>query len=160
MFCDDKPSACSIRLNWFNCSLFIRCHCEHWVLPTRGHSLCIPHHNNHYAEFKNLQIASSFNLFIYRLAFSFYTCLIISHKFVLASLRKPYGFFSGFWWEVHSFYFWANLGPKLLYIKTNDPKIDPKGPWSFTNFVIPLHATYIRHSQDKCWNLLLKFECH
>ena len=99
-------------------------------------------------------------LFIYRLAFSFYTCIIISHKFVLASLRKPYGFFSGFWWEAHSFYFWANLGPKLLYIKTNDPKIDPKGPWSFTNFVIPLHATYIRHSQDKCWNLLLKFECH
>ena len=49
---------------------------------------------------------------------------------------------------------------RLLYIKTKGPKIDPKWPYSFTNFAIPLPATYIRHSRDKCWNLLLKFECH
>ena len=40
------------------------------------------------------------------------------------------------------------LVQRLLYIKTIDPKIDPKWPCSFTNFVIPLPATYIRHSQE------------
>ena len=35
------------------------------------------------------------------------------------------------------------LVQSLLYIKTNYPKIDPKWPCSFTNFVIPLPATYM-----------------
>ena len=49
------------------------------------------------------------------------------------------------------------LVQRLFYIKTKDPKIDPKWHWSFTNFVIPLPATYIRHSWDNAeiyyWNL-------
>ena len=51
------------------------------------------------------------------------------------------------------------LVERLLYraVKTNNPKIDPKWPCSFTNFVIPLPATYIRHSWDNAeiyyWNL-------
>ena len=67
---------------------------ERRVLPTRGHSLCISHHNQYYAVFTNLQTASSFSFHL-PACFFIYTC-VISHKFVLASLRKPCGFFLWF----------------------------------------------------------------
>ena len=132
---------------------------ERRVLPTRGHSLCIPHHDQYYAVFTNLQTASSFSFHL-PACFFIYTCAI-SHKFILASLRKLLWFFPMVFDRkpIPSISELTSI-QRLLYIKTNDPKIGPKWPCSFTNFVIPLPATYIRHCRDKCWNLLLKFECH
>ena len=77
---------------------------EHCALPTRGHSLCIPHHKQYYAVFTSLQTASSFSFHL-PACFFIYTC-VISHKFVLASLRKPCGFF-----------LWCLMGnPLLLFL--------------------------------------------
>ena len=109
--------------------------------------------------FTNLQTASSFSFHL-PACFFIYTCAI-SHKFILASLRKLLWFFPMVFDRkpIPSISELTSI-QRLLYIKTNDPKIGPKWPCSFTNFVIPLPATYIRHCRDKCWNLLLKFECH
>ena len=64
---------------------------ERRVLPTRRHSLCIPHHSQYYAVFTNLQTASRFSFHL-PVCFFIYTC-VISNKFVLAFLRKPCVFF-------------------------------------------------------------------
>ena len=131
-----------------------------WVLPTRGHFLCIPHHNHYYAVFTNLQTASSFSFHL-PACFFIYTC-VISHKFVLASL-----------WKLCGFFLWFLIGrPLLLFL--NQPRskgffilrqmtlrLTLNGPAALLILLfLYLPATYIRHSRDKCWNLLLKFECH
>ena len=114
-----------------------------------------PHHNQYRAVFTNLQTAPIFSFHLPACfissrqgMFFIYTC-VVSHKFVLASLRKPCNFFP-----------WILVGILLLLFlsqpKSRDCFILKKMTirlmlvCSFPNFMISLNATYIRHSRDNC----------
>ena len=107
---------------------------ERRVLPTRGHSLCISHHNQYYAVFTNLQTGSSFSFHL-PACFFIYTCV----PFIPSFTQICFGFLKKTLW----FFLMVFDGKptasiseptsvqRLLYIKTNDPKIDPNWSCSF-----------------------------
>ena len=74
-----------------------------------------PHYNQYYAVFTNLQTVSSFSLHL-PACFFIYT-RVISHKLVLAFLRKPCGFF-----------LWFLMGSPLLLFLSQ--------PWSKASFIL------------------------
>ena len=79
--------------------------------------------------------------------FFIYTC-VISHKFVLASLRKTCVFFLWFLMGSPFLLFLSQPRSKGCFILRQMTLLRLMLVCSFINFVIPLPATYIRHSRD------------
>ena len=156
---------CSESRSWFNNNqshyfrqfLSVTCRLEGGELPIRGHSLCIPHHNQYYVVFTNLQTAPSFSFHLPAHSASswqgmfFIYIFVISHEFVLA-FKKTLWFFPWLLTGIPLILFLSQSWSKGCFILKQMTR-ELILVYTFINFVIPLPATNTRHSQDNCWNL-------
>ena len=103
----------------------------------------IPHHNQYHAVFTNPQTAPSFSFHLpahsassWQGMFFIYIC-VISHEFVLASLRKPCDFPQWFLTRIPLVLFLSQPWSKGCFM-LKQMTLELMLVYSFINFVIPL----------------------